>query len=147
MKFNAVIELLFMNFNRWLEQRKRRKVFKSLRGHMKFFGFDMSEITDEEIEEGAIRTAKMMRLVGVTVQEASDALKRLAVLKVKPEKSRPAGVKHWCDHCNKAFDLTELEKFFARWPDHDENPSHRFSRWVLLCEPCSKTARIIDRRR
>ena len=133
-------------FKEWLEQRRRKKVFKSLREHMAFFGFNMSEITDEQIQERAITTAKLVSSVGVTTQQASDAIGKLALLNMKPCQGRPAGVTHWCDHCNQLFSLTELEKFFARDPEHDTNPKKRIGCWVLLCYECSKKAKIITRR-
>lgn len=138
---------MFKKFKDWLEERKRKTVLKSIRNHMAFFGFDMSEITDEQIYERAITTAKLVRLAGVTTQQASDAIRQLAMLTMNPKKGRPASIMHWCDHCNKSVSLNELEKFFARDPEHDTNPRKRISCWVLLCYECSKKAVIIYQRR
>ncbi|MCK5614358.1 hypothetical protein KAR91_71490 [Candidatus Pacearchaeota archaeon] len=57
---------------------KRRKQIESLKAHMLFFGCDISDMTDEEIEEGVIKTAEMFGKAGVTTKEAAEGLRRLS---------------------------------------------------------------------
>lgn len=45
-----------------------------IRGHFAFFGFDVSDLTDEELEAGILEASRRIGNAGVTVEEAGRAL-------------------------------------------------------------------------
>lgn len=54
----------------WLENRKRDKALRNIREMMGFFGCDMSELSDEEIEERIAELPKIIKHFSVTAEEA-----------------------------------------------------------------------------
>ena len=50
-----------------------------LRGSFSFFGFDISNMSDEEIKQGVITLAKEMSKIGLSASEASKALSRMCI--------------------------------------------------------------------
>lgn len=62
---------------RWRARRKK-KTIDSIKGHMLFFGCDMSDMTDEEIEEIFIKTSETLSKLGCTAKEAVTGLKQLS---------------------------------------------------------------------
>ncbi len=56
------------------KQIERKIVIAQLRSHLKFFGCDTSDLTDEEIEQGVLEFSRGMSGFGVSVDEASEAL-------------------------------------------------------------------------
>ena len=65
-------------FVMWFARRKKKKAIENLKAHMLFFGYDISDMTDEEIEEGLTRISEMVSKTGVTTKQATDALKQLS---------------------------------------------------------------------
>lgn len=49
--------------------RNKKKAFKMIRENMAFFGHDLSDLTDEQIEEGIIKTCELMRQSALTVDD------------------------------------------------------------------------------
>lgn len=60
----------------WVKKWRKQRVIKGIRRHMAWFGHDISEMSDEEIEAATLRFGEMVRKTGITAQEANDSLKR-----------------------------------------------------------------------
>lgn len=58
---------------RYLE-RKKKKAIASIRHEIAFCGSDLSDYSDEEIEEACVEISKVVSTCGVTAQEAAAAL-------------------------------------------------------------------------
>lgn len=56
------------------EAAEKKAIIKSIRDNMAFFGFDLSDLSDEELEEGFIYVSEQIGNYGVTGKEAADAL-------------------------------------------------------------------------
>lgn len=56
------------------EGERKRLVIQELRRHMSALGMDVSDLTDEEIEEGTARFGKAIAESGVTVEEAGRSI-------------------------------------------------------------------------
>lgn len=69
----------------WWERYRKRHAIRSIRKHMEWFGCDMSNVSDEQIRQATIETAKASANVGVTAKQAAEALTTLcnAMAKVK----------------------------------------------------------------
>jgi hypothetical protein len=57
-----------------IEIDQKKLIIVSIRAHFEAFGYDMSEYTDEEIEQAVINMSKPVARSGVTTQQADDAL-------------------------------------------------------------------------
>ncbi len=57
---------------------QRALALQSVRVNMLFFGYDLSDVTDEEIEERTVQLARMISRAMPTVQEAAEAMKTFA---------------------------------------------------------------------
>lgn len=53
----------------WLANRKRRQAIVGIRRHMAWFGYDLSHVSDDEIEAGVIRVGKKMADTGMSAQQ------------------------------------------------------------------------------
>ena len=75
---------------RHIETRKRKKLIRNFRGQLAFLGHDVSNMTDEEIEEHVARAGEFMssaaQKAGLSAQEMGDSLVKLGSL----EQSRSA---------------------------------------------------------
>jgi len=60
------------------KETQRALTIASVRENMLFFGYDLSDVTDEELEDNAVRAARMIARAMPTVQEAAEAMKTLA---------------------------------------------------------------------
>ena len=60
---------------KWLRDFRFRRLMKKLRKEMLFWGVDLSQRTDEEIEKSIGETAKVICAAGITVAEFGDRLK------------------------------------------------------------------------
>lgn len=67
----------FENIKNWYANKKKRKCIDNIRREMLFFGHDVSDMTDEEIEEGAIAVAAIIVNFGSSARAAAEALSRL----------------------------------------------------------------------
>lgn len=64
---------------RFLPKKTQRALaLRSIRANMLFFGYDLSDVTDEEIEERTIQLARMISRAMPTVKEAAEASGKLA---------------------------------------------------------------------
>lgn len=62
----------------FLSERKQEKIMiASLRSELSFWGFDTSDMSDEEIKQGMKRSAQIMAQCGVTADECARALRLL----------------------------------------------------------------------
>jgi len=50
---------------------------------MAFFGYDVSNMTDDEIEAGVMEMSRQLPQMGVTVEEATEAMQQMALLSAK----------------------------------------------------------------
>ena len=57
----------------WHRANLRKKAIDNIRGHMAFFGHNLDDMTDAEIEEGVVRFGKVVASSGFTVQQAADS--------------------------------------------------------------------------
>ena len=69
-----------MGWREWRDQRRQRRAIASIRHEMAFWGHDLSAMSDEEIEAGAVRIGKVVASVGVTTAEAAERLTQFALL-------------------------------------------------------------------
>ncbi len=56
------------------EQIERKIVIAQLRSHLRFFGHDVANLTDEEIEQGVLEFSKAFASTGVSVDKAIEGL-------------------------------------------------------------------------
>lgn len=68
---------MLTSISKWWNNRKHKKVIKNIRGHMSFFGCDISQLTDEEIEDRFILISQQMGKMGITGKQAARALHQL----------------------------------------------------------------------
>lgn len=68
-----------------VKPRTHEEALRALRAHLSFFGCDTSEMSDEDIEQGVLRFHELARAVGVTTQEACEAVQAFARLAAPPE--------------------------------------------------------------
>jgi hypothetical protein len=61
----------------WFERRKKKKVIANIKAHMLFFGYDILDMTDEEIEEGTRRHCEALGKTGVSAAHAGEALRKV----------------------------------------------------------------------
>jgi hypothetical protein len=73
--------------------RRRRRALGSIRESLAFFGHDVSDMSDEEIEAGVRRSAEAARRTGVTVEQAVEGLRVLRDLPwpIAPAPGGPRG--------------------------------------------------------
>ena len=57
---------------------QRALALQSIRANVLFFGYDLSDATEEEIEERTVQLARMISRAMPTVQEAAEAMKTFA---------------------------------------------------------------------
>ncbi len=55
----------------WLESRKRNRALKNIRDTMMSFGYDISELSDQDIEDVLMKFYKIIKSFGITVKEAA----------------------------------------------------------------------------
>lgn len=66
----------------------RKYVCASIRENMLFFGYDLSHLTDEEMEERVAEGAKVIASTGFTTKEAAEAMRRLLQVVDAAERKR-----------------------------------------------------------
>lgn len=54
------------------------QAIQSIREHARYFGYDLSDVTDEEIIEGVTKAGKIIASSGVSIDEAGRAFRRIA---------------------------------------------------------------------
>lgn len=59
---------------RWWCDRQHKKTIKNIRDHMFFFGYDLSHLSDEELEERLTFASKLVARCGVTAKEATQCI-------------------------------------------------------------------------
>ena len=57
--------------------RQRRRCVSRLRDHLAFFGHDVSNLTDDEIEQGIVRASRLWAQAGFSVEVATEAMRQL----------------------------------------------------------------------
>jgi hypothetical protein len=57
---------------------ERKRSIAEIRATFAFFGYDLSDMTDEQIEEGVQNVARVLATVGVSARDAAQALSFLA---------------------------------------------------------------------
>ena len=77
-RFKTVAGGRLHRFVMWFEYRRRGKTIENIKAHMLFFGYDISDMTDEEIEEGLVKISEIVSKTGVTTKQAADALSQLS---------------------------------------------------------------------
>ena len=65
--------------------RKEKKAIKNIRYFVALFGYDLSNLTDEQIKDGVIKCHCVIKNFGVTCEEAANAL--YGVLKWRDQKA------------------------------------------------------------
>lgn len=68
---------LLAQYRQWRANRERRRAFRSIRGHLAFFGFDTSQMTDEEIEQAVVNLGRVAATAGVSAEQAVRAFRAL----------------------------------------------------------------------
>lgn len=68
------IHLKIASYRKRRHERQRRQAIAAIRGHLAFFGYDTSKMSDEEIEAGVIRFGMGMANLGVTMREVGKNL-------------------------------------------------------------------------
>lgn len=63
----------------WLVEYRRKRALRIIRAAFKDSGYDLSEMSDEEIEAGFFKACELTRLSGVEIEEAQEAFSRLAM--------------------------------------------------------------------
>lgn len=76
-QFNIVIDDGLHRFVMWFEHRKRKKAISNIRVEMLLFGYDISYMTDEDIEKGIMQFANLISNSGVKAKEAGEALRKM----------------------------------------------------------------------
>ena len=66
-----------------ISERKRKKAIKNIRETFAIFGHDVSDMTDEELEEGMARVSLAMSKVGLTVREFAETMQKFANMMLK----------------------------------------------------------------
>lgn len=66
----------FQRLVMWFELRKKKKIIANIKAHMLFFGYDILDMTDEEIEEGTRRHCEALGKTGVSAAQAGEALRK-----------------------------------------------------------------------
>lgn len=61
----------------WWAARAKRRVIASLRRQLTSLGLDVSRLTDAEIETGTLRLANAVGKIGVSTDQAAQALQQL----------------------------------------------------------------------
>lgn len=62
---------------RWRDHRKRQSL-RAIREHMAFFGYDVSDLSDEEIEKGVAEYGKRIAKCGLSAEEVTIGLQRIS---------------------------------------------------------------------
>ena len=62
----------------WLAKYRRARALRIIRDAFKASGYDLSEMSDEDIEAGVFKTCELMRLSGVEIKQAQEALYKFA---------------------------------------------------------------------
>ena len=60
-----------------LIRRSEAEIIASIRRQLHYAGYDTSQFTDEEIKQGVISHKQLMRETGLTIEQASNALRSL----------------------------------------------------------------------
>jgi hypothetical protein len=69
--------IVYHMIREWIAARRRRRVIAGIRRQMAFFGYPLDDMTDEEIEEGAVRIGRAVSEgVGVTADEVAQNFAR-----------------------------------------------------------------------
>lgn len=68
---------MFHEIKNYFKHRRKKKAIKSIRETAAYLGHDLSDITDEEIEQGTVRFSKLIVQSGFTAREVQDAFKSL----------------------------------------------------------------------
>lgn len=64
--------------------RKKARTIARLRAHMAFFGYDVSNLSDEEIEEGVRSIAAKVSACGISAKEAAEGLQAVSKAMSRP---------------------------------------------------------------
>ena len=57
---------------------QKKRVIRNIRRHFLALGYDLSNLTDEELEKSIVDLGKQFKNIGVSVKEALDVFKKLA---------------------------------------------------------------------
>ena len=57
---------------------RRKRALRIIRGAFKDSGYDLSEMSDEEIEAGVFKVCELTRMSGIEIQQAQEALHKFA---------------------------------------------------------------------
>lgn len=60
------------------------QAIQSIREHALYFGHDLSDVTDKEIIDGIAKAGKIIATSGVSMNEAGQAFRRMALCCVDP---------------------------------------------------------------
>ena len=74
-RLGTVVSGRLHKFVMWFERRKKKKAIDSIRATMFLCGYDVSDMTDEEIEEGVNEMAKLPAQTGVSAEQAAKGLR------------------------------------------------------------------------
>lgn len=61
---------------KWIANYKRKKVIRNIRDSFEWFGFNIDNFTDEELEMGFHNLAQNIAATGVSCQEAAEGMER-----------------------------------------------------------------------
>ena len=67
-------------FQEWHQARERRLVAQSIRESVAWFGHDISDMTDEDIEDACRRMATVCGQIGVSAEQLDEAARRLGAI-------------------------------------------------------------------
>lgn len=71
-----------------VERHRKRRAFARIRAHMAFFGVDVRDLTDEQIEESHRLAAEAIRQTGISAEEMARGFQRMAEVLAEYEGSR-----------------------------------------------------------
>lgn len=63
----------------WILQRRRRAAISRFRKNSAALGYDLSHLSDEELEQGINKTAATVSQLGMTIAEAGKVFRRLGL--------------------------------------------------------------------
>jgi len=59
-------------------EKQERIVIAKFRAELAFFGYDASDMTDDEIKEAMVKVGEMISKIGFTTEEITDAMRAMA---------------------------------------------------------------------
>ena len=77
--------MIYKKFITWLGARKRNKALRNIRDTMMLLGYDISVLSDQEIEDGLVNVSKRMNDFGITAKQAVENLRLIGKALHTPE--------------------------------------------------------------